>query len=185
MRSLAKKISAAMVATSLMVGAVAYPTKNANAGVGIAVVGALASNGSGMIILPAGVAIASMFGGLGLFMFGCYAFLDEMEPGDVRGAAKAFGVLFLDKGTANGTLHADIRTKLLANYRNENLNENDADLLAQIIVNKVQNTKVTDNSSTEVLFSDNEIAQVVDSISESNPTLAAKISNDFTKTSIK
>jgi hypothetical protein len=185
MRNLTKKISAAMVATSLMVGAVAYPTKNANAGVGLAVVGALASNGSGAILLPAGVAIASMFGGLGLFIFGCYAFLPDMEPGDVKGAAKAFGVLFLDKGTSNSNLQTDIRTKLLANYRNENLNENDADLLAQIIVTKVQNTKLADNSTTEVLFSDSEIAQVVDSIAESNPTLAVKISDDFTKTSMK
>ena len=174
-------MSTALVALSLMVGAVSYPAKDANAGVGIAVVGALASNGSGMIILPDALAIAGMIGGVGLFSFACYAFLDDMEPGNLKGAALAFGVMFLDKGVKNESLQAEIRQKLVTSYKAHNLNENDADLLAQIIVNKVSNTKVEENTGTELLFSNEELAQVVDSISESNAELAQKITNDFTK----
>ena len=180
-----KKISTALLATSLMVGAVTYPTQEAKAGVGLAVVGALASNGSGMIILPDAVAIGAMFAGLGTFMFGCYALLDQMEPGNIKGAALAFGVLFLDKGVENNNLQTDLRQRLVTSYKANDLNENDADLLAQIIVKKVSNTTVAENSSTEILFSAEEISQVVNSIAETNPALAQKITEDFTKTSVK
>lgn len=181
MKTLMKKISTSMLALSLMVGAVTYPTKDANAGVGLAVVGAVASNGSGMIILPEAVAIAAMVGGLGIFMYGCYGFLDQMEPGNIKGAALAFGILFLDKGVQNNNLQADLRQRLVTNYKAHDLNENDADLLAQIIANKVSNTQVNENSNTEILFTSDELAQVVNSISESNPALAQKITEDFTK----
>lgn len=178
-----KKFSAALVAISLMVGAVSYPTKDANAGVVLAVTGAVASNGSGMIILPAGVAIALMFGGVGLFSFSCYAFLDKIEYGDNKAAAKAMGFLTLDKGSAE-EVQIDLRTKLMNSYREDGLNENEADYLAQIIYNKTSKIKVEANSHVEVLFTNEELSQVVNSIAETNPALANKITQDFTQSSL-
>ncbi len=178
-----KKISSALVAISLMAGAVSYPTKDAKAGVVMASVGGVASNGSGMIILPAGVSLALMFGGVGLFIFSCYAYLDKIEYGNNKAAARAMGFLTLDKGSAED-IKIDLRTKLMNSYREDGLNENEADYLAQIIHQKTSQIKVEANSTVEVLFSNEELAQVVNSIAETNPALANKITQDFTQSSL-
>lgn len=185
MKTILKKFALAALALCLFTGAVSYPTHEANAGVGIAVVGALATNGTGAVLLPEGLAIAGMLGGVAMFGVTCFTLLEGIEPGSYGRAFAAFGLLFLDKGVENKNLQADLRQKLITSYKNYNLDENDADLLAQIIVNKISNTQIIDNSSQEILFSNNEISQVVNSIAETNPALAMKITTDFTQSSVK
>jgi hypothetical protein len=184
MNTIKKKAAAAALAISLVTGSITYPTQEAHAGVGIAVVGALATNGTGTILLPEGVGIAAMLGGVALFGVTCFTMLENMEPGNYKGALLAFSLIFLDKGMKNENLRSELRQKLVSGYRNYDLNENDADLLAEIIINKINLTQIKDQSNTEILFSPEEISQVVDSIFETNPALALKISNDFTQTSI-
>ena len=184
MKKLTRKLSATMLAITMMVGAVTYPTKEAKAGVVVASIGGIAGDGTGAIILPAGVAIAMMFGGVGTFIFGCYAFLDKIEVGDMKSAAIAFSVLFLDKGVENQNAQNELRMKLMNNYKDLNMNENDADYLAQIIIHKTSKIKVAPNTTQEVLFSNEELSQVVDSISANNAELAQKLTEDFTKSSM-
>ncbi len=184
MKKMSKKLSAALVAISLMVGAVSYPTKEANAGVVLMSIGGVAGDGTGAIILPVGVSIAMIFGGLSLVGITSYIFLTDINPGDMKKAAIAFSLLTLDKNSSEESVQSELRNRLMISYKSMNMNENDADYLAQIIMKKTANTQVAANSGVEVLFTDEEISQVVNSIAENNPELAQKITNDFTKSSI-
>ncbi len=183
MKKMGKKVNAALLALTMTVGSMTYPTKDAKAGVVLASIGGVASNGSGMILLPAAVSIGMMFGGLGIFIYSCYAFLDKIEVGNNKAAAKAMGFLTLDKGSAE-EVQADLRTKIMNSYKELGMNENNADYLAQIVLHKTSQIKVEANSSVEVLFSAEELSQLVNSISETNPELAQKITDDFTKSSL-
>jgi len=183
MKKMGKKINAALLALTMTVGAATYPTQDAKAGVVLMSVGGVASNGSGMILLPAAVSVAMMFGGLGIFIYSCYAFLDKIEYGNNKAAAKAMGFMTLDKGSAD-EVQTDLRTKIMNSYKEMGMNENNADYLAQIVLHKTSQIKVEENTPVEVLFSNEELAQVVNSIAETNPELAQKITTDFTQSSL-
>ncbi len=182
MKKMGKKVSSALIAISLMVGATTYPTQEAKAGVVVAVAGAVASNGSGMLILPAGVAIAMMVGGVGLFSFSCYAFLDKIEYGDNKAAAKAMGFLTLD-ASADQSNQAFLRNGFMKSYESMNITSNQADQIAEVVIQKLSQLSATPEQDTEILISNEELAPVVESIALVNPELAQKVTVDLTQSS--
>ena len=184
MKKMGKKFNAALLALTMTVGSMTYPTKDAKAGVVIAAIGGLASDGTGAIVLPAGVAIAMMFGGVGLFSFSCYAFLDKIEVGDNKAAAKALTFLTLDAPNQANSNEDMLRRGFMKSYSDMNITVYQSQDLADLVIAKLNTIKAMPTQTTEIVFTRDELSPVLETMEIANPELAQKVISDLTQYSL-
>lgn len=163
--NLKKSVTSTILALSITLGSVMAPVKKADAGVIIAVTSSLAA-------LPAGVAVAGMFGGFGTSVFSIYYAIANTDK-----AWLMYGVFMLD-----GELDPNkMENALIQKY--PQLDSFVTSEIAHLIAEKAKTIQEDANGLKEIILTEEELAPVLEIVALNNPEIVEQLKSDLTQPS--
>lgn len=161
MRNMKKVLASSLLSTSLIFGATLAPVKKAEAGV-------IVMAATSTVAMPAGLAIAGMFGGFGAAVFSIYWAIDHRDQ-----SWYALGIFLLDEHINNN----EVSSIIAARY--PELDSFVVDEISNLIIKNAANIAMTENGYKEVVIPDSELQDVLAIVAETNPELAAQLNKDL------
>jgi hypothetical protein len=168
MNILKKPLATLAIATTIAVGAMTLPAKDAKAGV---IIGVAACT---VPAIPAALAIVGPFVGMGAVITSVYWAIDHRDK-----SWWAWGLFMLDEEIQNGQVSTLVAQKYpeLDSYLVEEL--------STLIKDKSQNATLVVEGYKEIVFTKEELSPITNVLKESNPELSNKIEQELTGKSLK
>ena len=162
MKNMKKVFASSFLSASLILGATLAPVKKADAGVIVMAAGST-------VAMPAGLAIAGMFGGFGAVVFSVYWAIDHRDK-----SWYALGIFLLDEHINN----SEVSSIIGARY--PELDSFIIDEISDLIINHASNVQMTENGFKEVTIPVEELNEILLIVEESRPELASQLLKDLT-----
>ena len=162
MKNVKKFLASSLLSASLILGATLAPVKKAEAGVILMTAGAT-------VAMPAGLALAGMFGGFGAVVFSVYWAADHRDK-----SWYALGLFLLDEHINNNEVSSIVAG------RYPELESFIVDEISELIVKHSANVLMTQNGYKEVVIPESELQDVLAIVADSQPELAAQLVKDLT-----
>lgn len=167
MNKIKKTLTSLVLSITITLGAVSIPTQKANAGVIVMVA-------SSTVAMPAALAIAGMFGGLGTVVSSIYYAIAHTDQ-----AWFAWGFFMLDEQIQSG------KTNELIKLKYPEMDSVLVDEISNLIVQKASHMEMNTSNYKEVVLNEQELATVLGVLDATNPILAKAVRQDLTQSSIQ
>jgi len=162
MKNMKKVLASSFLSASLILGATLAPVKKADAGVIVMAAGST-------VAMPAGLAIAGMFGGFGAAVFSIYWAIDYRDK-----SWYALGIFLLDEHINDN----EVSSIIAARY--PELDSFIIDEISNLIIKHASNVQMTENGFKEVTIPVEELNEILSIVEESRPEFASQLLKELT-----